>query len=267
LSPNSGGWQYSLLYTFTGGKDGTRPEGALTLDSTGTLYGTAFEGGAFGVATVFRLTPKPNGKWRFSLLHTFTGGKDGGYPDNGLIFDAAGNLYSATAYGGTTCKYYLGCGVAYELSPSAGGWKETVLHTFTGGLDGEFPSGGFIFDSTGNLYGVAFNGGANGEGVVFELKPSSGVWREQVLHAFLGKPDGAWPDGRLLADAAGNLYGATDDGSVGFGTAYELTPSGGRWICTLLYTFYTYHSDSANPTGSFVMDSAGNLYGAAAGGT
>jgi uncharacterized repeat protein (TIGR03803 family) len=266
LSPSSSGWNYRLLYTFTGGVDGSYPEAPLALDSIGRIYGSAFEGGAFGVGTVFSLAPKPGGKWRFSLLHTFTGGKDGGYPATGLIFDAAGDLYAATAYGGTNCNYRLGCGVAYKLTPGVGGWKETVLHTFTGGLDGEFPSGDFIFDSAGNLYGVAGGGGINGEGVVYELEPSSDGWREQVLHAFIGKPDGASPNGRLLFDAAGNLYGATGVGGVGFGTAYELTPSGGRWICTLLYTFYTSHADSANPTGGFVMDSAGNLYGAAAGG-
>lgn len=267
LSPSSSGWSYTLLYTFTGGIDGSYPEASLTLDRTGVIYGTAFEGGANGVGTVFTLAPKAGARWRFALLHTFTGGKDGGYPDTKLIFDAAGSLYSTTAYGGSICGYRLGCGTVYELTPASGGWRETVLHRFSGGLDGEFPSGDLIFDPAGNLYGVAQGGGAHGLGVAYELEPSSTGWSHHILHSFIGKPDGASPNGSLTFDSTGNLYGTTAVGGVGFGTAFELTPSSGKWVCVLLYTFYTSHSDSANPTGSLVMDSFGTLYGAAAGGS
>lgn len=268
LSPTSSGWQYRLLYTFTGGVDGSYPSASVTLGAGGTLYGTAFEGGAYGVGTVFSLTPKAGGKWRFNLVHTFTGGKDGGYPDTNLILDAAGSLYATTAGGGSGTSCSTGCGTVFSLTQSGGAWREAVLHDFTGGLDGEFPNGTLIFDSFGNLYGTASGAGAHGLGVVFELKPSSGIWKETVLHAFVGKPDGASPNGRLALDAAGNLYGTSDGGgSVGFGTAFELTPRAGRWSFTLLHSFFVSHSDGAEPTGGLVTDSSGNFYGAAGGGS
>jgi uncharacterized repeat protein (TIGR03803 family) len=267
LSPTSSGWQYSLLYTFTGGDDGKYPSASVILGADGSLYGTAFEGGTYGVGTVFSLTPKAGGIWKFSLLHTFTGGKDGGYPNTNLIFDAMGSLYATTAYGGSGSACRMGCGTVYKLTPAVGGWRETALHEFTGGLDGWNPSGGLIFDAAGNLYGAAGNGGAHGQGVVYELEPFSGGWKDHILHSFIGKSDGGYPSGSLTFDPEGNLYGASSSGGVGFGTAFELTPLIGRWDCVLLYTFYTNSSDSADPTGSFVIDSSGNLYGAAAGGT
>ncbi|MGA8152260.1 MAG: choice-of-anchor tandem repeat GloVer-containing protein [Terriglobales bacterium] len=217
-----GTWAESNLHSFTGGKDGGHPVTNLIFDSVGALYGMTQWGGAYGNGVVFSLTPSPDGSWKERVLHTFTGGKDGNDGGEGLTFDPAGNLYGATWGGGA-----YGNGVVYKLTPnSSGGWKETVPHAFTGGRDGS--NGGateLTFDSAGSLYGTANGGGTYGYGVVFKLTPnSSGGWKETVLHTFEDTP-GAAPDGGVIFDAAGNLYGTTGgDGSKTFGSVYEITP-------------------------------------------
>ena len=129
--------------------------------------------------TAFELIkPHPGGNWTEQVLHDFGGDNDGFAPYAGLIFDAAGNLYGTTYYGGTSGQHCNGgserCGIAFELTPSAGGgWTETVLHDFGNGSDGADPYAGLILDSVGNLYGTTQHGGANGYGTVFELTPVS----------------------------------------------------------------------------------------------
>jgi uncharacterized repeat protein (TIGR03803 family) len=172
LSPPSGGggpWTESVLYSFTGGNDGSEPYFGLIFDSSGNLYGTTSRGGAKSAGVAFELSPPSGGSgpWSETTLYGFTGGSDGGYPEAGLILDSQGNLYGTTDSGGTGTA-----GVAFELSPpSSGGspWNETVLHPFTDGSDGGYPQAGLVFDSLGNLYGTAFDGGTYGAGVVFEL--------------------------------------------------------------------------------------------------
>jgi len=153
LAPNSDGtWTERVLYSFTGGSDGANPFSGVIFDGGGNLYGTTYYGGASGAGVVYKLTPNSDGTWIERVLHTFTGGLDGGNPDFGnLTFDTAGNLYGPTGYGGGS-----GSGVVYKLTPSDDGtWTETVLHTFTGGKDGMIPSGTLVFDPMGRLYGVA----------------------------------------------------------------------------------------------------------------
>ena len=99
------------------------------------------------------------------MLYSFTGGSDGANPVAGLVFDAAGNLYGTTEYGGVGCAGYGGCGTVFQLAPDG---TEAVLYRFTGGADGEFPTSGLIFDA-GNLYGTTFGGGSSGGGTVFRL--------------------------------------------------------------------------------------------------
>jgi len=154
-------------------------------------------------------------------------------------------------------------------------WKEKVLYSFQGGGDaGSLPAGGVVFDKQGNLYGVTSDGGG-----VYQLAPPAkqgGAWTETVLYVFKGNSegDGATPEGGLVIDAAGNLYGTTAYGgtgdcvllgtSVGCGTVYELSPpaqKGGAWTETVLYSFPT-AKQGYFPWGSLVFDGAGNLYGA-----
>ena len=234
LTPAAGGtWTEKVLHSFINdGMDGGIPEaGPLIFDAAGNLYGTTFTGGAYGSGTVFELTPAAGGTWTEKVLYSFNpfNGADGAAPYDGLIFDAAGNLYGTTEVGGTGGCGGYSCGTVSELTPAAGGtWTEKVLYRFQGGADGAVPVGGLIFDATGNLYGTACQGGAGGCGgygcgSVFELTPAAGgTWTENVLHSFSDTPDGAGPEGGLVLDSAGNLYGTTDGGGPsGFGTVFE----------------------------------------------
>jgi uncharacterized repeat protein (TIGR03803 family) len=153
------------------------------------------------------------------------------------------------------------------LAPNSGGtWTENVLYSFTAGSDGANPSGGLIFDPSGNLYGTATYGGAFGEGVVYKLTPNSdGTWIESVLHTFTGGQDGSIPqNGNLTFDPAGNLYGtAAYGGGSGYGVVYKLKPnSDGTWTESVLHSFSD-GQDGAYPAGTLIFGPAGRLYGTA----
>jgi uncharacterized repeat protein (TIGR03803 family) len=234
----------SVLHTFTGGADGGSPQAGVTLDTDGNLYGTTYSGGASGSGVVFKLDAAGNE----TVLHSFAGGADGGYPAAGVIRDSAGKLYGTTEDGGVN-----NWGVVYSLD-SAG--NETVLHTFTAGNDGAFPLAGVIRDSAGNLYGTAAVGGAFTYGVVFMLDPAG---NETVLYSFTGGADGKYPYAGVIRDSGGNLYGTTNQGGPsGGGAVYELDSAG---HLTVLHGFAGGELDGSQPAGGVVRDKAGNLYG------
>jgi hypothetical protein len=239
---NKGGkWKEEMLHSFKSGTDGVNPNGGLVLDSTGAVYGTTSAGGnqnckydaSVGCGTAFELKSpsKKDGPWVEKQLHIFTGGKDGGQPKGGLIFDANGSLYGTAGGGNIT-----GGGIAFELTVVNGGhWKETVLHWFSNNGPGAFTAG-LLFDSLGNLYGTTAEG-AKFRGTVLRLKPPArqgGKWAPSVLYTFQGIPDGGGPIGSLIFDAAGNICGTTQGGgsSGGYGTVFEVKPpavnKGGR---------------------------------------
>jgi len=261
LSPSSTGWTHTVLYSFKGAKDGGEPYKGVTLDAQGNLYGTSVTGGAGscegGCGVVFKLT-NSGGSWTQTVIHAFSGGRDGSGPGSGVTFDRHGNLYGMTPTGGAN-----GLGTIYEMRPqSNGAWRLRVIHTFTGGNDGSSGSAGrLILDAAGNLYGVATVGGANGKGVAFELTRSQNAWTLLPLYAFQDQPDGALPYGGLIFDRAGNLYGTTYyAGANDVGTVYKLTNSNGSWSETVLYSFKG-GSDGSSPISTLVSDAAGNLYG------
>jgi len=245
-------WELTILHSF-GGLDGTHPDlGSLVFDSAGNIYGTTFAGGAHSHGTVFELTRSKG--WAESVLYSFTGDSDGGSPENGVAFDSAGNLYGTTPVGGSA-----GVGTVYQLSPSAGGWTETTLYTFTGGDDGANPIGGVAVDAQGNLYGTAARGGTDGVGTAWELSPSSGGWAFTLLHSFAGRTNPG-PLATPTLDAAGNIYGTSETNGNNFGFAFKLTPSGGGWN----FTSYDFDGSNGNEPGSSVaLDASGNLYGTA----
>jgi len=275
LSPRQGGgWSEKVLHNFGNleGPDGQAPGGSLVFDGNGNLYGTTYIGGihtscdnGVGCGTVFELSPREDGTWSESVLHSFGNGSDGTFP-NGLIIDTAGNLYGTTSSGGIR-----DAGSVFELSPrEGGGWTETVLHSFDGGTAGANPIAGLVFDSQGNLYGTTLAGGIHTGcvvqhcGTVFELSPrEDGSWSAQVLHSFGGGSDGATPEGSLIFDTAGNLYGTTFAGGLHqAGTAFELSPrQGGGWTETILHSFDSVYGDGYSPDSDLILDSAGNLYG------
>jgi len=260
LKPNPNGtWAESVLYSFTGGADGREPSAGLIFDAAGNLYGTTLEGGTIGYGVVFKLAPNADGTWTESVLHSFTDA-DGGFPQAGLIFDTAGNLYGTTLEGGGLAGSY---GVVFKLAPNPDGtWTESVLHSF-GGPDGGQVDAGLIFDAVGNVYGTTSDGGSTvcpgGCGVVFKLAPNrGGTWTESVLHSFIGT-DGEGPAAGLIFDAAGNLYGTTNlGGPHGDGVVFKLMPTLRGWTERVILSFGGLGS---NPLASVIFDSAGNLYG------
>jgi len=184
-----------------------------------------------------------------AVLYNFTGGSDGSWPTWGLVSDRASNLYGTTYGGG------LGYGVVFELSPGgSGSWNETVLYSFTGGMDGANPSSPLIFDKSGHIYGEVSYGGALGYGAVFELVKTKAGWTEKVLHSFAGGADGQFPIAGLLFDAAGNLYGETYNG-WGVATVFKMSPSHGGWTEQVIYSVVTSGA-------GLTMDTAGNIFGA-----
>ncbi|MGA3212722.1 MAG: choice-of-anchor tandem repeat GloVer-containing protein, partial [Terriglobales bacterium] len=272
LTPSTGGaWTETVLYTFTGGADGSNPQAGLVFDSAGNLYGTTYDGGAFGFGTVFELSPATGGTWTLTTLYTFTDGDDGAYSYATPVFDTSGNLYGTASGGGAS-----GAGVVFQLTPtSVAPWTENVLYAFTGGSDGGQPETNVIFDSKGNLYGTASSGGSSLDGVVFELTPaSSAPWTESVLYSFSGGADGSVPYGNVSFDTSGNLYGTTyyggnpDCNESGCGVVYELTPTTSvPWTESVLYTFDD-TSDGGFPDAGVTFDASGNLYSTASqGGT
>jgi len=307
LTPRSkGNWTEKVIHRFAvpahGGNDGVQPVSGLFLDEAGILYGTAQSGGSLGgtcsltevshgCGTVFKLMPASGQRWTTTLVYAFPHGSQGLGPKSGLLPDAAGNMYGATGAGGeNNCLSDGGCGTVFELKPqSVGGWKHVVLHTFNG-IDGAGLVSSLISDSSGNLYGATSNGGSSDclgyyapcGGTVFELSPTTHGWKETVLHAFHNKAgtrngDGGSPQGGLVMDSAGSLYGTTAFGGshssictnqqyIGCGTVYKLSPVGaGKWKEELLYTFQG-GSDGDGPLGTLVFDEAGNLYGTTSGG-
>ncbi|MGA7633212.1 MAG: choice-of-anchor tandem repeat GloVer-containing protein [Terriglobales bacterium] len=214
-----------------------------------------------------------------NILFSFTGA-NGGAPDGTLIFDSEGNLYGTSVESATNANCPYGCGVVFELTPSAGAWTETILHQFTGGDDGVNPYSGLVFDSHGNLYGTTFFGGGTdctdpygdeGCGIVFMLSPSGGGdWKETVLYRFKGGDDGSGPFAEVIFDSHGNLYGTTLNGgnpNCVCGTVFKLTPkSSGGWKKTILHVFAFGDNEGQNPYGTLVFDKGGNLYGTTYGG-
>jgi uncharacterized repeat protein (TIGR03803 family) len=235
---------YKVLYNFTGGADGGYPFANLIQDSKGNLYSTTYSAGTSGYGTVFKLTK--TGKE--TVLYSFTGGSDGGYPYSGLVRGPTGILYGTTSY---SSSYD---GTVYSLAPKTG--KETVLYSFTGGTDGGYPYAGLVQDSKGNLYGTTDYGGASDYGTVFEVAPKTRT--ETVLHSF-GFSDGAYPMAGLVRDSKGNLYGVNEiGGTYDAGTVFMVDSTGTE---TVLYNF-TGGDDGAYPIyGYLARDSAGNLYG------
>lgn len=289
-------WTATLIRMFKGKKsnDASAPTSGLILDGAGNLYGVTAYGGTgdcvllgvpAGCGTVYELSPPAHksGAWTESILYSFPSSKQGYLPNGNLVFDGAGNLYGATTFGGgkgTTCDpFYQYCGAVFELSPpktKGGKWTEKVLHSFAGGTDGANPNGGLVLDGKGAVYGTTAGGGGascqgSGCGTTFALEPptkTGGAWTEKILHRFIGGSDGEIPNGGLVFDAKGALYGTTINGGPGFfGTMFKLSPPNGHsrsWKETFLHIF-----SSCNPTvpcepnAGMIFDSAGNLYGTA----
>jgi hypothetical protein len=272
LTAPFGTWQKIQLYSFQGGSDGQYPVAGVVRDSAGNLYGPMQ--GSNGLGAIFELSPPGIGQWVNTILHTFTGGADGGKPQGRLLLKN-GSLIGTTFSGGA-----FGVGLVFVLKPpsvTGGPWTERVLYNFTGGSDGANPWPGVTLDKLGNLYGVTESAGANGNGTVYELSPPTATgqtWTETTLHSF-GPTEGENPVGELLVDRSGNVYGMTSigppnvgvGGGYGCGVVFQLVPpltQGADWVENLLYTF-TGANDGCNPYSGLVLDSSVGLLGANSG--
>ncbi len=210
LTPSGSRYTESILWVFKGHEhaDGAYPTASLIADQSGALYSTTY-GGYYGYGTVFKLTPSGSG-YAESLLYAFQGYGDA-HPHGGVIADGSGALY------GTTNGCCSGDGSAFKLTPSQTGYTEDLLWQ-PGTGDGIFPDAGLIADANGVLYGTTTAGGTGscgnfGCGTVFKLTPSGSNYAESVLYSFQGGTDGEDPEGSLIADKAGALYGTTFDGA------------------------------------------------------
>ena len=255
--PN-GGWKFAVLYPFQGLSDGGNPTHGVILDASGNLYGVSN-------TTVFELSPVAGGGWKHSVLHHFAQDQE----PAGVTFDASGNIFGATSAGGiSNPNCFNGCGTVYELTKGTTYWKYKSLYSFTGGADGGVPTGQVILDALGNIYGITNLGGNvndcsnTGCGTVFELTSSGGVWSESVLFAF-NYTDGSQPNGPLVFDASGNLYGTAhfdNANNCGCGVVYELSPGSGGWTQTVLHTFKG-GADGKFPGAGLIPDGSGSYYG------
>jgi len=295
-------WSLSVLYSFRGGSDGSSPNPILAMDSAGAIYGTAADDGSALEGVAFKLTPPVNesSEWNYTVLHTFaynriTGNDDGAHPSGGLIIDRNGALYGTTNLGGvTTDPYYSGFGTVFKLTPidaQRTTWQETVLYRFQSISDGQNPMSVLTLNSAGVLYGSTMNGGTGsctnwyginlGCGTVFQLippAPGQTTWTKSTLHSFAGGVDGVEPQGKLLQDTYGALYGTTTYGgtgvcpdwswsNVGCGIVYKLTPPSygqSNWTKSTLHSFTG--PDGAFPQGGVIMEANGALFGTASGG-
>ena len=251
----------STFFNLNGGSAGEFPSGALTLDAAGNLYGIA-DGGTGGSGVIYKLSPQGEETILFAFqggLHT-TSPKE---PAGGVILDKKGNIFGAAQFGNKqTCQ--IGCGSIFLLDPAG---NMHFLHQFTGGADGANPVGPLVQDAQGNLYGVTHSGGdrscpeffefkGTGCGVVFKIAPNL---KFTVLHTFAGGADGAVPQGGLLIDSAGNLFGTAVEGGIAEnGTIYEIAKDG---TYSVVHRFT--QAEATNPNGGLVSDPQGNLYGTA----
>ena len=273
--------------------DGHEPLGEVAMDQAGKLYGTTFLGGSSvsypfpGGGVVFQFIPKTG---TYSVIHNFCSPadcSDGRNPmDVRLVIDTKGNLYGTTNEGGVIST---GPGVVFELENTRSGWVEKVLYAFcskqsknchdaggaTSGLTYAGAALGQPYDGTSPLFGTTPFGGANGGGTVYALMPKAGTkkWSENVLYSFCSQAncaDGQQPDAPPYVDNAGNLYGTTNGGPDNRGgTVFELSPNGGGYTETTLYTFCAQANctDGEEPYANVVMNGSGNLLGTAGGGS
>ena len=253
---------YKVVHSFTGGAQGLEPA-LFARDASGSLYGTTVTGGN---STQSGVIYKLNASGKESVLYTYTcpecDGQNGmgfGNPGGSMVF---GHTLYGVAAGGTTNS-----GVVYKIDANG---QATVLYNFQGGTDGWDPVGPLVRDPAGNLYGVTDNPdgsfcSSDGCGTVFKLDPQG---NETQLFTFQDGPEGGHPNGGLVRDAQGNLYGTTWNGGSGAkscgdpygrgcGVVFKLDPSGKE---TVLYTFLN-GSGGGYPNGDLIMDSAGILYG------
>ncbi|MGH6890011.1 MAG: choice-of-anchor tandem repeat GloVer-containing protein [Rhizomicrobium sp.] len=260
LTNKNGSWKETTLLTFDG-SNGSTPFTGPTPGLNGVFYGTSYAGGAYNGGNVYAVSKK-SGKWVSSTIWAFGGTSgDGASPTSDLVIDKSGNLYGTTYLGGAYTA-----GTVFELSNVNGVWTESILLSFSGKASGWEPYAGLLMAGPETFYGTTqYGGDPGGDGTVFKLFKSGGMWKEEVLYAFTGGADGGEPWGPVIRDKNGALYGTTYAGGPDdVGTVYELTRSGGKWTEAVLYAFNFNNTDGYNPLAGLTWGPSGSLYGTTA---
>ncbi len=257
-----GPWVETVLYAFTGAADGGAPQSTLISDRQGNIYGTAPQGGA-GSGVVFELSPPVDGTtWLETVLHSFTGGADGGVPYGNLVLGADGALYGTASAGGQ-----YGSGTLYRLvRANAVSWMFEFLYAFQGGADGSTPRDGMVAGPSGSFYGTT-SGAGTSPGTVFQLIPpvSGGSWTEAPLYAFTGQGGAGLGPWATVTSKSGALYGTTlGAGPTPYGEIFKLTQKNGIWTPTVLHAFQG-GADGQSPYSTVLVGALSTLYGTAAG--
>jgi uncharacterized repeat protein (TIGR03803 family) len=259
---------FTVLHSFTDGADGGAPYAGVTIDGGGNLYGTTFYGGTGNNGAIYKLKHSGSG-WTVDDLYNFEGGNDGYNPQARVIFGPNGTLYGTTELGSEQINCNGLCGTVFNLAPSINichsatcPWTHTVLYDFNWNPDARVPGlGDVLFDGSGNIYGTTIFGGPGDSGAAYKLT-SSGT--ESIVYYFgQSDTDGSNPYAGLIFDASGNLWGTTSVGGsgAGYGTVFELVPSGGSWTENIIYSFQN-GSDGGFPYAGLIRDQSGNFYGA-----
>lgn len=268
LTPAKSGYSEIVLYSFVGGSDGEAPFSGLVSDKAGALYGVTLEGGnaacLTGCGTVFKLTPKKSGYTK-STIYSFGSVPDAFAPLGTLVLDNQGNLYGVTQSGGTQND-----GAVYKLTPDKSEYRESVIYSFRGGDDGNFPQAGLVIDKRGSLYGTTEYGGPGtcdgGCGTVFKLTPSGSDYEESILYAFKNYADGYLPMAALTLDEKNEtLFGTTWwGGTYHNGNVFKLIRSGSGYIKSTIYNFNHNGNHGKNgvlPEAQLLLRSDGALCG------
>jgi uncharacterized repeat protein (TIGR03803 family) len=242
--------------------------GQLLFDSSGDIYGTTCYGGdgfdpnspRSGYGTVFEIAYGGSAITTLAFLDQ----TDGANPIAGMAFDSSGHLYGTASAGGAD-----GDGTVFEVARSNGQWGITQYTSFNG-ADGAYPIGGLVLNAAGNFYGTAAAGGdaqlrndpwGSGYGTVFEYYTGNNTL--SMIAAFNGA-DGMSPEGTLVLDSNGNLFGtASLGGYYGYGTAFEVT-SVETQNATIKPIGVFDFANGTNPCSGLLMDTNGNLYGTTA---
>jgi hypothetical protein len=284
-------WTEKVIYSFPDAVHGYLPNGDLTFDSAGNLYGATEFGGGSGTSCdpyyqycggIYELSPpqQQGGAWTEQVLYGFRGMTqatvlgDGGGPNGGLALDSTGNIYGTTVYGGSIVAGCSGpggrgCGTVFELHApleKGGNWTEEILVRFSGN-NGALPMSGIVFGLDKDLYGSVTGGGSGNGGEIYQLhRPTTKgqPWTQTAIYEFSALSAGSYPESEVLFDSAGRMYGTDNTGRGGDreGSVYMLSPLseiGENWNQTTLHGF-TGIPDGVNPATNLIFDKAGNIY-------
>jgi uncharacterized repeat protein (TIGR03803 family) len=210
--------------------------------ATGPSATSAYPGAALFPALVTR--PAAN---QATLLYNFLGPPDARLPLSSVV-EVQGKFYGSAGGGSDNS------GAFFRIERSGGVFRDSILYSFTGGVDGNYPFGEIAAGPNGTFFGATEGGGPGADGAIYEISPNGKRYQETVI----ATGGGGSPNGVML-DASGTLYGTTVDGG-GSGDVFKLTPSGSGFTQTILY-YFRGDADGGAPRANVIEDANGALYG------